>query len=65
MFNAISRKNIEYNDTYVCLSSDTKDETGKGNGDILIEIDTGKVYFFNANGAEGNRWLEFSVGGGS
>lgn len=45
------------NRVFYCLSTDTK-PTGVGNGDVLIEMDTGKVYLYDADGAE---WLE--VGG--
>jgi len=61
MFNLIAKKNVQLSDTYVCLSTDTKEEDGKGNGDILLEMDTGKVYFFNAEGAAGSKWLEMEV----
>lgn len=44
-----------------CLSSDTKPITDIANGSILVEIDTGKVFFFNEAGAV---WVEqFSVQG--
>ena len=43
---------------YYCLSTDTKPTDRIGNGDVLIEMDTGKVYLYDADGAE---WLE--VGG--
>ena len=42
---------------YYCLSTDTKPSLA-GNGDVLIEMDTDKVYLYDADGAE---WLE--VGG--
>ncbi len=61
MFNVISKKDVPLNDTYVCLSTDTKDEDGKGNGDMLVEMDTGKVYFFNAEGTAGSKWIEVEV----
>ena len=53
--------------TYYGLSTDTKPTEGVRNGSKLIEMDTGKVYFFDAEGAQ---WLEFGgssaalVGGG-
>ena len=62
MFNPIQKKDVPLNDTYVCLSTDTKVEDDCGNGDMLIEMDTGKVYFFNVEGTAGNRWLEVEVG---
>ncbi len=30
-----------------CVSTDTKPTTGLANGSIAVEIDTGKVFFFN------------------
>lgn len=33
--------------TSVCLSSDTKPTVGIQNGSICIEMDTGKIYFFD------------------
>lgn len=46
------------NRVFYCLSTDTKPTGWCGNGDVLIEMDTGKVYLYDAEGAE---WLE--VGG--
>lgn len=40
---------------YWGLSTDSKPTTGVGNGSIFIEINTGKVYFFNGEGAA---WVE-------
>lgn len=40
---------------YSCLSTDEKPVSGVGNGSILVEIDTGKVYFFDAAGSQ---WVE-------
>ena len=31
-----------------CLSTDTKPTTGVANGSILIEMDTGKIFMFDA-----------------
>lgn len=45
------------NQTYYGLSTDIKPTTGVGNGSCFIEMDTGKVYFFNA---AGNAWVEFN-----
>ena len=45
-----------------CVADDTKPTGGSiANGSRLIEIDTGKVYFFNAEDGE---WDEFAAGGG-
>lgn len=46
------------NRVFYCLSTDTKPTGWVGNGDVLIEMDTGKVFLYDAEGAE---WLE--VGG--
>ena len=43
------------NQTYYGLSTDSKPTSGIGNGSCFIEMDTGKVYFFNA---AGNAWIE-------
>ena len=40
-----------------CLAADTK-PTDVGNGSCLIEMDTGKVYFFDE---AGNQWKEFGA----
>lgn len=46
---------VATNETYYGLSTDSKPTTGVGNGSIFIEMNTGKVYFFNA---AGNVWIE-------
>ena len=38
-----------------CLSTDSKPTDGIANGSIAVEIDTGKVYFFNE---AGSTWVE-------
>lgn len=38
-----------------CLSSDTKPTANIANGSICVEVDTGKVYFFNE---AGSAWVE-------
>lgn len=43
-----------------CLSTDTKPTSGIANGSCLIEMDTGKIFFFDQ---AGGAWVEF--GGGS
>lgn len=45
-------------DTLVGLSTDTKPDN-VGNGSAFIEMDTGKIYFFNA--AEGGGWIEWGA----
>ena len=48
---------------WYCKSLDTKPTKIARNGQTLIEIDTGKVYIFDAEGDAGSEWVEF--GGGS
>ena len=61
MFSPLFKKGIPMTDTYFCLSTDTKDETDKGNGDVLIVANpsTGEytIDIFNADGAAGSRWV--------
>ncbi len=45
----------------VGLSTDSKPTEGVGNGWTFIEMDTGKVFFYNAADEE---WLEFAGSGG-
>lgn len=45
------------NQTYYGISTDSKPTTGVGNGSCFIEMDTGKVCFFDA---ERNLWIEFN-----
>lgn len=42
-------------ETIFCLYSDTKPTENIANGSIAVEIDTGKVFFFNE---EGGAWVE-------
>lgn len=42
---------------YICLSTDTK-PTDTANGSKLIEMDTGKTYYFDA---ENSTWIEFTT----
>lgn len=41
-----------------CLSTDTKPTDNLANGAALIEMDTGKLYFFDG---AGNQWLEWGA----
>ena len=51
----------QIDDVWYCKSTDAKKPTGVAtNGQCLIEMDTGKVYFFDADTGE---FVEF--GGGS
>ena len=42
-----------------CLSTDTKPTEGIANGSVCIEMDAGKIYFFDEAGSQ---WVEFSEG---
>ena len=42
----------------VCLSTDDPKPTDVANGSRLMEMDTGKLYLFDA---EGTQWLEWTV----
>lgn len=42
--------------TYYGLSTDSKPTEGVGNGSALIEMDTSKVYFFDAGNSEWREW---------
>lgn len=57
MVNVIQVGDRSLNKASVCLSTDTKPTSGVGNGDLMIEMDTGKVYFFNQDAGE---WIEFA-----
>ena len=48
-----SKKTGEPTEWY-CLSTDTKPTENVGNGDVLVEIDTFKMYLFDADGEEWN-----------
>ena len=61
MISLIAKKNIQYNDVYACLSTDTKEEEGYGNGDVMIEMDTSKMFMFNEDGSAGSKWIELVI----
>lgn len=44
----------------VCLAADTKPTEGVSNGDMILEMDTGKIYLFDE---ENSQWLEWTNGG--
>lgn len=46
------------NKTYFGLSTDTKPTDGANNGDLFIEMDTSKIYFYDA---AGEQWLEWGA----
>ena len=50
---------------YCGLKDDTKPTSGVPNGSDFLELDTGDVYFYDAD-ENGSGWTKlFSVGGGS
>lgn len=56
MLSWYSEAQVNYKVGY-CLHDDSKPTTDVANGSCLIEMDTGKVYFFNAEDAQ---WEEFA-----
>lgn len=48
---------VSFNSVYYGLSTDAKPETAL-NGMAFIEMDTGKIYFFDASAGE---WLEWGA----
>lgn len=46
------------NATYFGLSTDSKPSVGVGNGSCFLEMDTGKIYFYDADGSQ---WLEWGA----
>lgn len=52
--------NLNLTDEYAGLKDDTKPTAGVRNGSSFIEMDTGKIYLFDA---EGGNWVE--IGGAS
>lgn len=46
---------VSFNSVYYGLSTDTKPETAL-NGMVFIEMDTGKLYFFDAENATWREW---------
>jgi hypothetical protein len=54
--NVHTEDSVNYSDqTYFGLSTDSKPTERVGNGSIFVEIDTGKVFFFNQTGVT---WVE-------
>ena len=51
--NVYRENNVSYKEG-VCLSSDEKPTEGIKNGSVLLEMDTGDVYFFNK---ESEEWI--------
>ena len=54
MITTIETNGRKYNE-FAGTSLDTKPTIGIGTGSIFIEVDTGKVFFYNE---EGNTWVE-------
>ena len=55
----ITKFTVSESTTMFGLSTDTKPTgTGVVNGSAFIEMDTGKIYFFDATG---NQWLEWGA----
>lgn len=48
------------NATLYGLSADTKPSEGIGNGSAFIEMDTGKLYFYDASEG-GSGWIEWGA----
>lgn len=46
---------VKYLQTGSCLSTDTKPTAGIANGSIIVESDTGTVFFYNEDDEE---WVE-------
>ena len=44
--------------TFFGLSTESKPTTGVGNGSALVEMDTSKIYFYDATGSQ---WLEWGA----
>lgn len=42
------------------LSTDTK-PVSVANGTLFVEMDSCKLYFFNAAGSEGEEWIEWTT----
>lgn len=42
--------------TYYGLSTDSKPTDGVGNGSAFVEMDTGKLYFFDSTNTQWREW---------
>ena len=51
--------------TYAGLSLDSKPTEGVSNGSVFIEMNTGKIYFYDAENAEWLEWGSSADGGGA
>ena len=54
----------QVNGTYYCKSTDTKPVGCVTNGTKLVEMDTGKIYYFDGAGESGSEWIEWTTGSG-
>ena len=54
----ITKYTVSESTTMFGLHTDTKPTTGVVNGSAFIEMDTSKIYFFDA---VGNQWLEWGA----
>lgn len=54
MITTIETNGRKYNE-FAGTSLDTKPTNGVGTGSIFVEVDTGKVFFYNE---AGNTWVE-------
>ena len=59
----VTKYTISESTTMFGLSTDTK-PTGSGvpNGSAFIEMDTSKIYFYDADGVAGSEWIEWGAG---
>ena len=55
----------QINGTWYCKSTDTKPTGVAINGQPLVEMDTGKIYFRDAEGESGSEWIEWVPASGS
>lgn len=56
----------QVNGVYYCKYTDTKPVGCVTNGTKLVEMDTGKIYYFDGAGEAGSEWIEWvpASGGG-
>ena len=45
-----------YGNTYAGLSTDSKPTEGVANGDCFLEMNTGKIYFYDAANEQWREW---------
>lgn len=61
MITTIETNGRKYNE-FAGTSLDTKPTDGVGTGSIFIEVDTGNVFFYNADGSSDSKWVkQFSL----